>query len=82
MLEDAGKRGFVPGIGLPVGEDPLRRARMVEEASTGYPVTMDSLRGGEQFPGLQARVVDGGTLRIPEELHDTTAVLLFYRGHW
>jgi hypothetical protein len=44
---------------------------------------MDTLGIGERFPELQAaRAVEGSTLRIPDELHDLTAVLLFYRGHW
>jgi peroxiredoxin len=43
---------------------------------------METLRVGERFPQLQARAVDGTTLRLPDELHGTTAVLLFYRGHW
>jgi peroxiredoxin len=43
---------------------------------------MEPLRVGDRFPGLQAPVLDGGTLRIPDELHDVVAVLLFYRGHW
>jgi peroxiredoxin len=43
---------------------------------------MDILRVGQRFPDLQARAVDGTTLRIPEDLHGGTAVLLFYRGHW
>jgi peroxiredoxin len=42
---------------------------------------METLRVGDRFPGLQARAVDGSTLRIPDELHDFT-VLIFYRGHW
>ena len=43
---------------------------------------MDTLRVGERFPELQARAVDGGTLRIPDDLQGFIAVLLFYRGHW
>jgi peroxiredoxin len=43
---------------------------------------MDTLRVGQRFPDLQARAVNGTTLHIPEDLHDATAVLLFYRGHW
>jgi peroxiredoxin len=43
---------------------------------------METLRIGERFPGLQARAVDGTTLRLPDQLHDFIAVLLFYRGHW
>jgi peroxiredoxin len=42
---------------------------------------MDTLRVGERFPELQARAVDGTTLRLPDGLSGT-AVLLFYRGHW
>jgi len=43
---------------------------------------METLHVGEQFPELQARAVDGTTLRLPDQLHDTITVLLFYRGHW
>jgi peroxiredoxin len=43
---------------------------------------MQTLRVGERFPELEARAVDGSTLRVPDELHDITAVLIFYRGHW
>jgi peroxiredoxin len=43
---------------------------------------METLRIGERFPELQGRAVDGSTLRIPDELGDSIAVLLFYRGHW
>ena len=43
---------------------------------------METLRLGTRFPTLQAQAVDGTTLRIPGELQDSTAVLLFYRGHW
>jgi peroxiredoxin len=43
---------------------------------------MDTLRVGERFPELQARAVDGSTLRIPGDLQGSIAVLLFYRGHW
>jgi peroxiredoxin len=43
---------------------------------------METLRIGQRFPALEARAVDGSMLRIPDELHDLTAVLIFYRGHW
>ncbi|MGQ0561614.1 MAG: DUF427 domain-containing protein [Gemmatimonadota bacterium] len=43
---------------------------------------METLRVGQPFPELQARAVRGGTMHIPAELHDRSAVLLFYRGHW
>ena len=43
---------------------------------------METLRVVEVFPLLQACAVDGSTFRIPEALRDSSAVLLFYRGHW
>ena len=43
---------------------------------------METLRIGERFPELQARAADGSLLRIPDDLHDLCAVLIFYRGHW
>jgi peroxiredoxin len=43
---------------------------------------METLRVGERFPELQARAVDGSTVRIPDDLEGSIAVLLFYRGHW
>jgi peroxiredoxin len=43
---------------------------------------VETLRVGEQFPELQARAVDGTTVRVPDQLHEIVAVLLFYRGHW
>jgi hypothetical protein len=43
---------------------------------------METLRIGERFPELQGRAVDGSTLRIPDDLLDRAALLLFYRGHW
>jgi hypothetical protein len=48
----------------------------------GASATMETLRVGERFPVLEARAVEDSTLRIPDDLHDLTAVLLFYRGHW
>jgi peroxiredoxin len=44
--------------------------------------TMETLRVGDRFPELQARAVDGTTLRLPDGLSGSSAVLLFYRGHW
>jgi peroxiredoxin len=43
---------------------------------------METLRVGNRFPQLQARAVDGSTLRIPEDLQGSIPVLIFYRGHW
>lgn len=53
--------------------------------ATGWSLTfsiMETLRVGERFPELQARAVDGSTVRIPDDLQGNIAVLLFYRGHW
>jgi peroxiredoxin len=43
---------------------------------------METLRVGGEFPLLQASAVDGSTFRIPDDLRDSSAVLIFYRGHW
>jgi len=43
---------------------------------------MEILRIGDRFPELQGRAVDGSALRLPDDLQDGIAVLLFYRGHW
>ncbi len=40
------------------------------------------LRSGDQFPSLDLKLVNGGTVRIPEEIQSPYAVLLFHRGHW
>lgn len=61
------------GPALPISDQPTPRMAIG---------IMDTLRIEELFPTLQARAADGSTLRIPDELHDRVAVLLFYRGHW
>jgi len=43
---------------------------------------MDCLRVGTRFPELRVPLLGGGSLELPDALHDATAVLLFYRGHW
>lgn len=43
---------------------------------------MDACRIGERFPGLEVHTLDGATLRLPDGLRGSMAVLLFYRGHW
>jgi peroxiredoxin len=43
---------------------------------------MEILRVGGAFPLLQACAVDGSTYRLPDDLRDGPAVLIFYRGHW
>lgn len=43
---------------------------------------METLRAGERFPELQAAIVGGERVRIPDDLSGFPAVLVFYRGHW
>jgi peroxiredoxin len=40
------------------------------------------LQQGDRFPSLALKLVDGTTIRIPDEMPGRYAVLLFYRGHW
>jgi peroxiredoxin len=40
------------------------------------------LQQGDRFPSLALKLVDGSTVRIPDEMPGRYAVLLFYRGHW
>ncbi|HET9515758.1 MAG TPA: hypothetical protein VFO95_17630 [Gemmatimonadales bacterium] len=37
---------------------------------------------GERFPPMEASIVGGDRIRIPEDLAGRMAVLLFYRGKW
>ncbi len=43
---------------------------------------MPQLVPGDEFPSLTVRLAGGGEITIPDDLGMTTAVLLFYRGHW
>jgi peroxiredoxin len=40
------------------------------------------LDSGDRFPSLALDKIGGGTLRLPDELSGSWAVVLFYRGHW
>jgi hypothetical protein len=42
----------------------------------------EKLQQADRFPSLALKLLDGGTIRIPEEMPGRYAVLLFYRGHW
>ena len=42
----------------------------------------DKLQQGDHFQSLTLNFVDGGTVRIPEEMPSRYLVVLFYRGHW
>jgi peroxiredoxin len=40
------------------------------------------LQQGDRFPSLTLKLVQGGTIRLPNEIPTRYAALLFYRGHW
>jgi len=42
----------------------------------------EKLQQGDRFPSLTLNLINGGTLRIPEDMPSRYLVLLFYRGHW
>ena len=37
---------------------------------------------GDQFPGIELKTVDGGSLHLPSDIATPHAFILFYRGHW
>lgn len=37
---------------------------------------------GATFPQISINPVDGGTMRLPDDLDAKYRVILFYRGHW
>ena len=42
----------------------------------------DKLQQGDRFPALTLKLVQGGTMRLPDEIPTRYAAVLFYRGHW
>ena len=42
----------------------------------------DQLQQGSRFPSTTFKTVDGGTLKIPDDVTSRYAAVLFYRGHW
>ena len=42
----------------------------------------EKLSSGEAFPKMTLRLVDGGTLELPDGIDAKYKVILFYRGHW
>jgi peroxiredoxin len=42
----------------------------------------EKLNSGERFPRMTLKLVDGGTLELPDGLDAKYKVILFYRGHW
>jgi hypothetical protein len=42
----------------------------------------EKLQQGDRFPSLTLNLVDGGTIRLPDQVPTRYAAVLFYRGHW
>jgi hypothetical protein len=42
----------------------------------------EKLQQGDRFPSLTLKLVQGGTIRLPDEMPTRYAAVLFYRGHW
>jgi hypothetical protein len=42
----------------------------------------EKLQQGDRFPSLTLKLVQGGTIRLPNEMPTRYAAVLFYRGHW
>lgn len=42
----------------------------------------EKLQQGDRFPSLTLKLVQGGALRLPDEMPTRYAAILFYRGHW
>jgi len=36
----------------------------------------------DRFPTMTINMVDGSTLKLPDDMHGTWWVFLVYRGHW
>jgi hypothetical protein len=50
---------------------------IIEETNMG-----EKLQQGDRFPSLTLKLVQGGTIRLPDEMPTRYAAVLFYRGHW
>jgi peroxiredoxin len=42
----------------------------------------EKLQQGDRFPALTLKLVDGSTIRLPDQMPTRYAAVLFYRGHW
>ena len=40
------------------------------------------LQQGDHFPSLSFKLLNGGSLTLPEDITTRYAAVLFYRGHW
>ena len=43
---------------------------------------MSMLMPGDQFPKIELALPDGGSISLPDDLGDSWAYILFYRGGW
>ena len=42
----------------------------------------EKLQQADRFPSLTLKLLDGGTIKFPDEAPSRYTALLFYRGHW
>jgi hypothetical protein len=42
----------------------------------------EKLQQGDRFPALTLKLVQGGTVRLPDEIPNRYAAVLFYHAHW
>jgi hypothetical protein len=42
----------------------------------------EKLQQGDRFPSLTLKLVQGGTIRLPNDMPTHYTALLVYRGHW
>ena len=43
---------------------------------------VEKLQQSDRFPSLTLNLLDGSTIKFPEESPTRYTALLFYRGHW
>ena len=42
----------------------------------------EKLQQGDRLPSVTLKLVDGGTITLPDDATTRYTALLFYRGHW
>ncbi len=42
----------------------------------------EKLQQGDRFPSMTLKLLDGSTIKFPDDSSDRYTALLFYRGHW
>jgi hypothetical protein len=58
-----------------------RRRKLVHELDEETNMA-EKLQQGDRFPSLTLKLVQGVTIRLPDEMPTRYAAVLFYRGHW